>query len=298
MGASTRTASPVKGASREHWQLSAFARDRVAVISAILLLLVLLACLAAPLIASVGPYAADNSLRYAPPGSHGYLLGTDQQGRDELARLLWGGRVSLAVGVVPTLAAAAIGLALGMAAGMLHGLADTLIMRTLDVLFAFPIVLFAIALAGAMTPGLGTEILSILIILVPYFGRVARTTTLETMAMPYIEAARAAGGTRLQIAESYVFPNVLGPILVYATTLIGLMIVVGSGLSFLGLGVQPPIADWGAMVAEGRIVLSVAPHVTVIPGIAILVVSLAFNFVGDGLRDALDPRTARRSRNS
>jgi ABC-type dipeptide/oligopeptide/nickel transport system permease subunit len=278
-----------------HWRLAAFARDRTAVVAAIVLILVIAACIAAPLIASAGPYAANNALRYVPPGTDGYLLGTDQQGRDELARLLWGGRVSLAVGVVPTLCASIIGLGLGMLAGILRGLVDAVIMRSLDVLFAFPIVLFAIAFAGAMTPGIGTEILAITIILVPYVGRLARTATLSVVAMPYIEAARAAGGSPLAIALRYVFPNVLSPILVYATTLMGLMIVVGSGLSFLGLGVQPPTADWGAMVADGRIVLRNAPHVTLIPGIAILVVSLAFNFLGDGVRDALDPRTARRS---
>lgn len=278
-----------------HWRLAAFARDRAAVAALIVLVLVIGACAVAPLISNVGPYTADDALRYVAPLSHGYLLGTDQQGRDEVARLLWGGRVSLAVGVVPTLAAGAIGLALGMIAGIFRGIVDTIIMRSLDVLFAFPIVLFAIALAGAMTPGIGTEIVAIMIILIPYFGRLARTATLSVMAMPYIEAARAAGGSPLAIALGYVFPNVLSPILVYATTLMGLMIVVGSGLSFLGLGVQPPTADWGAMVAEGRVVLADAPHVTVIPGIAILAVSLAFNFLGDGVRDALDPRTARQS---
>jgi peptide/nickel transport system permease protein len=276
-----------------YWRLAAFTRDRAAVAAAIVLVLVVAACVAAPLITSVGPYAANNALRYVPPLTDGYLLGTDQQGRDELARLLWGGRVSLAVGVLPTLCASIIGLGLGMLAGILRGLVDTVVMRALDVLFAFPIVLFAIAFAGAMTPGIATEILAITIILVPYVGRLARTATLSVMAMPYIEAARAAGGSPLSIALRYVFPNVLSPILVYATTLIGLMIVVGSGLSFLGLGVQPPTADWGAMVADGRIVLRNAPHVTLIPGLAILVVSLAFNFLGDGVRDALDPRTAR-----
>jgi len=295
MDALTSTAVTSRGRPH-HWRLAAFARDRAAVLSAVLLLVVVVACIAAPLITSVGPYAADDSLRYASPLTSGYLLGTDQQGRDELARLLWGGRVSLAVGVVPTLCASAIGLALGMAAGLARGLLDGIIMRTLDVLFAFPIVLFAIALAGAMTPGINTEIISITIVLIPYIGRLARTAAMEVAAMPYIEAARAAGGSPLEIARRYVFPNVLSPVLVYATTLMGLMIVVGSGLSFLGLGVQPPTADWGAMVADGRIVLNIAPHVTLIPGIAILAVSLAFNFLGDGLRDALDPRTGRRSR--
>ena len=141
---------------------------------------------------------------------------------------------------------------------------------------------------------MGTEIISITIVLVPYVARLARTTTLGVIAMPFIEAARAAGASRATLLARYVLPNVLSPVIVYATTLMGLIIVVGSGLSFLGLGVQPPVADWGAMIADGRVVLRRAAHVTVEPGILILVVSLAFNFLGDGLRDALDPRSARR----
>ncbi len=277
-----------------HWRLAALLRDRAATAAAVLLLAVAAAALFAPWIAPYDPYEANNLMRFAPPGAPGHLLGTDQQGRDMLSRLIWGGRVSLVVGVVPTVLASAIGLALGMLAGFARGLVDQLIMRTLDVLFAFPIVLLAIAVAGVLTPGVGTEIISIIIVLTPYFGRLARTATLGVMAMPYIEAARAAGASPAAIVLRYVLPNVLSPIIVYATTLMGLTIVVGSGLSFLGLGVQPPVADWGAMVADGRVVLRRAPHVTVLPGLAILMVSLAFNFLGDGLRDALDPRTARR----
>lgn len=277
-----------------YWRLAAFLRDRAAVAAAIVLLTVAALAIFAPLTGAPDPYEADNVLRNAPPGAGGHLLGTDQQGRDMLARLLWGGRVSLAVGVVPTICASIIGLALGMLAGFARGILDQLIMRTLDVLFAFPMVLLAIAVAGVLTPGISTEIVSITIVLIPYCGRLARTATLGVMAMPYIEAARAAGASPRAIVLRYVLPNVVSPIVVYATTLMGLMIVVGSGLSFLGLGVQPPVADWGAMVADGRVVLRRAPHVTVLPGVVILVISLAFNFIGDGLRDALDPRTARR----
>ena len=211
-----------------------------------------------------------------------------------LSRLLFGGRVSLLVGVAPTLIAGVIGLALGLFAGFVRGLLDQIIMRCLDVIFAFPMVLLAIAIAGAMRPGVLTEIIAITVILIPYFARLARTSTESVMPMPLIEATRAAGGSPLAIMMRYVLPNVFSPVIVYATTLIGLMIVVGSGLSFLGLGVQPPTADWGTMVAEGRVVLRRASHVTILPGLIILVVSLAFNFLGDGVRDALDPRTIRR----
>lgn len=277
-----------------NWRLRAFLRDHAAVAAALLLLAVAGAAIFAPWIGVNDPFEADNRLRFAAPGVGGHLLGTDQQGRDMLARLVWGGRVSLLVGVVPTTFAAIIGLGLGILAGTTRGWVDQTIMRMLDVLFAFPMVLLAIAIAGVLSPGTPTEIIAITIVLIPYMGRVARTATLGVVSMPYIEAARAAGGSRAAILARYVLPNVLSPIVVYATTLMGLMIVVGSGLSFLGLGVQPPAADWGAMVADGRVVLRRAPHVTVLPGMVILVVSLAFNFIGDGLRDALDPRMGRR----
>lgn len=277
-----------------HWRIKSFLRHRAAVISGGFLIIVVLAVILAPFLSPYSPADADNMARYAAPGTPGHLLGTDQQGRDMFARLLWGGRVSLVIGVVPTLVAGAIGLALGLIAGYFRGIVDQLIMRCLDVIFAFPMVLLAIAIAGAMRPGILTEVVAITIVLIPYFARLARTSTGSIVIMPYIEAARAAGGSSGTIMWRYVLPNVFSPVVVYATTLMGLMIVVGSGLSFLGLGVQPPTADWGAMVAEGRVILRAAPHVTVMPGLLILAVSLAFNFIGDGIRDMLDPRTIRR----
>ena len=284
----------VQPPAQRGWRLRSFARDRGALAAAIFLLLIAAAVVFAPVLSAYTPDEADNLARNAPMATAGHLLGTDQQGRDMLARLLYGGRVSLIVGVVPTIVAGLIGLMLGMLAGFFRGLADQVIMRCLDVIFAFPMVLLAIAIAGAMRPGVLTEVIAITVVLIPYFARLARTATDSVMPMPFIEAARAAGGSSFTILTRYVLPNVFSPVVVYATTLMGLMIVVGSGLSFLGLGVQPPTADWGAMVAEGRVVLRKASHVTVLPGILILVVSLAFNFIGDGIRDALDPRTIRR----
>ena len=276
------------------WRVAAFARDRAAVLAAIVLLLVAALALLAPWLAPYDPSDADNAMRFAPPLSAGHLLGTDQQGRDMLSRLMWGGRVSLLVGVVPTLLAALFGTWLGIVAGWAGGGIDMLIMRVLDVLFAFPMVLLAIVIAGVLQPGIGTEIVAITVVLIPYVARVARTATLGVLAMPFIEAARAAGGSAPAIMARYLLPNVFSPIVVYATTLMGLMIVVGSGLSFIGLGVQPPTADWGGMVADGRVVLRRAAHVTMEPGLLILIVSLAFNFLGDGVRDALDPRSRQR----
>ncbi len=276
------------------WRLRSFCRDRAALVGAVVLVGLGLAVLLAPVLSPSDPDAADNLARYASPGTPGHLLGTDSQGRDMLARLLYGGRVSLLVGVLPTGLATVAGLALGLLAGVARGAVDTVVMRLLDVVFAFPMVLLAIAVAGSMRPGLATEVIAIAVVLVPYVARVTRTAVEGVVAMPFVEAARAGGATGATLVWRHVLPNALAPVVVYATTLMGLMIVVGSGLSFLGLGVQPPAADWGAMVAEGRVVLRRAAHVTVLPGCAILIASLAFSFVGDGLRDALDPRTIRR----
>lgn len=293
LGAQAGKGAP-PASSRRFWRIKSFCRNHAAVSAAVFLALVGIAVIFAPWLSGHGPDDADNLARLAPIGTPGYVLGTDQQGRDMLARLLYGGRVSLLVGTVPVLVAGTIGLALGLVAGFTRGFVDQVIMRCLDVVFAFPIVLLAIAIAGAMQAGMQTEIISITVILIPYFARLARTATEGIVPMPFIEAARAAGGSPTTIMLRYVLPNVFSPVVVYATTLIGLMIVVGSGLSFLGLGVQPPAADWGAMVADGRVVLRRAPHVTIEPGLVILAVSLAFAFLGDGIRDALDPRTIRR----
>jgi peptide/nickel transport system permease protein len=273
---------------------SAFANDRAAVVSLFLLLIVTLAALFAPYISPHDPFEAVNTMRNAAPSSEGFLLGADSNGRDILSRLIWGGRTSLLVGFAPTFLAMVISLILGLAAGYLGGWVDQAIMRTLDVLFAFPLVLLAIAIAGVLRPGVGTEIIAITVVLVPYISRIVRTSTIQVTAQPYIEAALAGGAGPWAIVLRYVLPNMISPVIVYTTTLVGLMIVVGSGLSFLGLGVQPPAADWGAMVSDGRVVLKKAPHVTVFPGLLIVVVALAFNFVGDGLRDALDPKAVRR----
>lgn len=280
--------------SRLYLACAAFAEDRAALASLIFLAVVALLAVFAPYVSPHDPFEAVNSLRNAPPGSGDFLLGADSNGRDILTRLIYGGRISLVVGFAPTFLAMAISLVLGLAAGYFGGWVDQVIMRVLDVLFAFPLVLLAIAIAGVLKPGVDTEIVAIMVVLVPYISRIVRTSTISVTAQPYIEAARAGGAGQWAIVLRYVLPNMVSPVIVYTTTLVGLMIVVGSGLSFLGLGAQPPAADWGAMVSEGRVVLRKAPHVTVFPGLLIVAVSLAFNYIGDGLRDALDPKAIRR----
>ena len=271
----------------------AYARDNAALGALAFVLLVALLAILAPLIS---PYDPDEAvtIRHAPVLTEGLILGADGDGRDILSRLFWGGRIALLVGIAPTLLAMFISMVLGVIAGYVGGWLDQLIMRILDIFFAFPLVLLAIAIAGMLEPGLMTIVLAITIALIPYISRLVRTTTLTVKEQAYIEAARAAGANNVAIIVKYIYPNMFAPVLVYTTTIIGLMMVVGSGLSFLGLGVQPPEADWGTMVADGRAVLRRAPHVTVFPGLLIVFTALAFNFIGDGLRDALDPRARRR----
>jgi len=269
-----------------------FCRDRQAVTGSAIILLAAGAAIAAPLVSPHDPLASE-TMRLAPPGSPGFWLGTDEQGRDILSRLIWGGRVSLVVGLLPSVVAGTCALGLGMLAGYSEGLLDHLIMRLLDVFFAFPLVLLAIAIVGVIGPGVGNQMFALTVVLIPYSTRVVRTSTLSVKRLEFVEAARGVGAASPRILGRHVLPNVLPPLLVYTSTLIGMMIVASAGLSFLGLGVQPPTPDWGVMVGNGRLVLYRAAHVATIPGVVIVVVALAFNFVGEGLREALNPRSRR-----
>jgi peptide/nickel transport system permease protein len=270
-----------------------YARDRQAMLGLLIIAIVGGAALLAPLISPWDPLTASGVERLAPIGTPGHVLGTDEQGRDILSRLIWGGRASLLVGILPTVTAGALALALGLMAGYLGGVLDHVIMRALDVFFAFPLVLLAIAIVGVIGPGMGNQMFALAVVLVPYSTRVVRTATLSVKPLEFVEAARALGGSSGRLIGRHLLPNVLPPLLVYTSTLVGMMIVASAGLSFLGLGVQPPTPDWGVMVGNGRLVLYRAAHVATIPGIVIVVTALAFNFVGDGLREALDPRARR-----
>jgi len=284
---------PEAGRSRFRAAWAAYCRDRASFWALLFLMAVTLICLLAPYISPHDPFEAVAN-RNAPIGSEGVLLGADGDGRDVLTRLLWGGRVSLIIGVVPTLLAMVASIGIGIAAGYIGGWFDQVVMRILDMFFAFPLVLVSIVVAGVLRPGLMTITIAIFVALVPYITRLVRTTALSVKTQPYVEAARAGGAGSWAIVSRYIFPNIVAPVIVYSTTLMGMMMVLGSALSFLGLGVQPPTADWGLMVAEGRTVLRNAPHVTIFPGLVIVVVALAFGFIGDGLRDALDPRSRSR----
>lgn len=270
--------------------LRRFGRDRAAVAGTAIIGIVVVVGLLAPFLGLPAPDASVDTLRMAPPGTPGFLWGADEQGRNILSRLIWGGRISLVVGTLPTAIAAFLGLLIGLPSAYIGGLLDMVVMRIMEILFAFPIVLLAVAVAGILGPGIVNQIIAIAVVLVPYTTRVVRSAVVSERERQYVEAARAQGAPPRRIIGRHLLPNILGPLLVYSTSMLGLMIVAGSGLSFLGLGVQPPTPDWGTMVASGKNVLQVAPHVAAIPGVVIMTVAVAFNYIGDGLREAMTGR--------
>jgi ABC-type dipeptide/oligopeptide/nickel transport system permease subunit len=266
------------------------ARDRWAVGGAAILGLALLAALLAPWIAPRDPLAVRTEVRLSPPGTPGYPLGTDAAGRDLLSRILWGGRISLLMGIGPVLFATGVGVPLGLVAGFRRGWLDHALMRVMDVLFAFPPILLAIGIASALGPGVLNGIVAMAVVITPRFVRLTRGTVLSIREREYVEAARAAGATERWLMLTHVLPNAGAPVIVYASLETGSMMVVAASLGFLGLGAQPPAPEWGAMLADGRDVLAVAPVVASVPGLAIFLVAVSLNVLGDGLRDAFDPR--------
>jgi peptide/nickel transport system permease protein len=274
--------------------LSAMARDKLALAGTIILVIVVLATILAPWISPYSPTEAHRAVgRLAPPLTPGHFLGTDGQSRDVLSRLIWGGRVSLPVAAVPILLSSVFGLALGLLASQIGGWIGGVIMRFFDVLFAFPGVMLAIAVAATLGSGMMNCMIAMTIVITPYVGRLVYTEAIRLRRSEFVDAARIAGIGLWGIVWREILPNILSPVIVYGTTSLGGMVVFAAGLSFLGVGVQPPTADWGIMAADGRVVLRNAPWVSLIPGLMIVIVAVACNFAGDGLRDALDPRQRR-----
>jgi peptide/nickel transport system permease protein len=265
-------------------------RDRTAMAAGGVLLLILLAAIFAPIIAPMDPLEGRMINRLKPIGTEGHLLGTDELGRDMLSRLIWGGRLSLLMGVTPVVLAFFIGSAIGIVAGYAGGWVNTIIMRTVDVFYAFPSVLLAVALSGALGAGLGNALLSLTVVFIPPIARVAESVTTRLRTSDFIEAARASGAGALTIVRVHVLGNVLGPIFVYATSLIAVSMILASGLSFLGLGVRPPNPEWGLMLNTLRTAIYVQPWVAALPGAMIFMVSISFNMLSDGLRSAMEVR--------
>ena len=244
----------------------------------------------APLLAPHDPDAIDTARRLARPLTAGHVLGTDEFGRDLLSRLLYGARTSLVVGLAATALAAAAGSGFGLLAGFVGRWVDQVVMRSIDTLMAFPYFLLAIAIIATLGPGLVNGMVAVAIVNIPFYGRIVRATVLAVKETEYVEAARALGVSELRLSLTHVLRNCLAPLIVAVTLNVGGMITALAGLSFLGLGVQPPTSDWGSMLSSSRQYMNVAPHVAALPGLAIFLAVLGFNLLGDGLRDALDPR--------
>ncbi|MGG5822212.1 ABC transporter permease [Falsiroseomonas sp. HW251] len=264
-------------------------RDPLAALSLAIVAACILAAVLAPWLAPYDPFETNLVAIMQPPGGADYLLGTDGQGRDMLSRMLFGLRVTLGMGAVSLAFGTIIGVAVGFAAAYYRRL-DNLLMRLMDIMLSFPAILFGLAIAAIAGPGLASVIIALAVATVPLMARIARGAALTVLGLDYIEAARAQGMGDARLIRRHLAPNCLSPILVFATLRFGQVILLGSALSFLGLGAQPPVAELGAMASQGRTFLFFAPHISVLPCLLIFVVVLAFNVLGDAMRDALDPR--------
>ncbi|MFO1079726.1 MAG: ABC transporter permease [Reyranellaceae bacterium] len=276
--------------TRGYWQSvrRRLARDPVTLLCAIVLLLIVASSLAAPWLGLADPYKTSMIRRLNGLGTPNHLLGTDELGRDMLSRLIYGGRLSLFMGVTPVACALLIGGLLGITAGFLGGRINMLIMRVMDVFYAFPSVLLAISLSGAMGAGTENTLLALTLVFIPPICRVSESVTTQVRGFDFVDAARASGASTLTIVRVHVLGNVLGPILVYATSLISVAIILAAGLSFLGLGVKPPEPEWGLMLNTLRQAIYVNPVLAALPGVMIFVTSICFNLMSDGLRAAMD----------
>ncbi len=269
--------------------LARFLGRPAAVVGALVIVLIILVAVAAPLVAPFDPAATSWSLvRKAPSLAH--WMGTDENGRDVLSRVVYGARASLLAGGISVLIAAGVGVPAGLLAGFRGGWVDGAIGRIVDAMLACPFLILAIALAAFLGPGLGSAMIAIGVSTAPRFVRVARAATIDAATNDYVEAARALGNPPWRVAVRHIAPNIVPPVLVQATLAIATAIIAEASLSFLGLGQQPPAPSWGSMLNSAQRFLTQAPWLAIFPGASIFVAVLAFNLVGDGLRDALDPR--------
>jgi len=262
-------------------------------VAAFVLIAVFALCaLFAPLLAPYDPLFQDLGIRLTPPSPE-HWLGTDSLGRDILSRILYGARISLLVGVVVVVSAGLVGTAIGLVAGYVGGFVDEALMRLTEVFLAFPALILAMAIAGALGPSLTNAIIAIAAVTWAVYARLTRGQILSLRRREFVEAARAMGATQMRIVVRHLLPNALAPLMIQASFDLGSSIIAAAGLSFIGFGAQPPTPEWGVMISEGRNYISTQPWLSLFPGLAILLAVGSFNLLGDGLRDAFDPRLSR-----
>lgn len=265
------------------------AKNKAAMAGAFIIIFVILMGIFAPLLATHDPNTTNVMNKLQGPSAENYL-GTDDVGRDIFSRLLYGARVSLGIGFVSTILGAIVGVSLGIVSGYYGRWIDSLIMRICDVLLAFPGILLALAIVSVLGASTQNVIIAVAFYAVPSFARIVRGSTLSVRKLEYIDAIKAMGAKDFRIIFKHILPNIMSPIIVQATLYIASAIITASALSFLGMGTRPPTAEWGAMLSQGRSYIAQAPHITLFPGLVILLVVIGFNLMGDGLRDALDPK--------
>jgi len=263
-------------------------RNPIGLVGAVVILITVLVAIGAPLVTPFEPSSQAHK-RLLPPGAP-YLMGTDELGRDTFSRIVFGARVSLQVGALAVTIALVVGTSLGLLGGFYGGRLDEVLMRVVDIMFAFPGIVLAIVIAGLLGPSRNNAMLAIGVVYAPAFARVVRGSVLSVMAEPYMESARVMGASDWRAIRLYVLPNVLAPLIVMVSVYLSQAILSEAALSFLGLGTQPPEPSWGGMLSASRPYMELAPWMAIFPGAAIMLVVLGFNFLGDGLRDVLDPR--------
>ena len=287
---SKKLPEPVMQRSAGYWQTVGrrFLQEKVAVAAALVVLVLLVLAIFGPWLAPMDPYQSSMLKRLKPIGFPGHPFGTDELGRDMLTRLIVGTRLSLFIGITPVICAFVIGSFIGITAGYTGGWVNTGMMRTVDVFYAFPSVLLAIALSGTLGAGIINSLISLTIVFIPPIARVAESVTTQIRGRDFVDAARASGAGAFTIVRVHVLGNVLGPVFVYATSLIAVSMILASGLSFLGLGVKPPEPEWGLMLNTLRTAIYTQPWIAALPGAMIFITSIAFNLLADGLRSAME----------
>lgn len=286
---STTPTLTLREQSRRRFRVPFFFKSPLNVAGLVIITLFVIAAIAAPIVAPYEPNKQNLAVKLQGPTAE-HLLGTDQLGRDVFSRIIWGARISLTVGLVIVISASIFGTIVGMIAGYWGGWTDDGLMRITDIFFAFPALILAMAIAGALDPSINNAMIAIAVVTWPVYARLVRAQVLQLRKKEFVEAAESTGASSFRIISRHLLPNSLSPLLVQASFDMGGAILIAAGLSFIGFGAQPPLAEWGVMVSDGRKYVTTHPWLPLFPGLAILFVVAAFNLIGDGLRDALDPR--------